>query len=55
MRQSLTDADQVHVQQDVLVQSQDPQSRPEQEVLPIPQENVPHSARHVQGEGLSVE
>lgn len=51
----LTDADEVHVQQDVLVEPQDPQSCPEQELLPIPKDNVPDSARHVQREGLCVE
>ncbi len=43
------------MQQDVLVEPQDPQSRPEQELLAIPKEKVPNSARHVQREGLGVE
>lgn len=43
------------MQQDLLVEPQDPQSCPEQELLSIPKENVPDSARHVQGKGLRVE
>lgn len=53
--QELSDADEVHLQQDVLMETQDSQTRPEQELLAVPEEDVPDSARHVQGEGLSVE
>lgn len=43
------------MQQNVLVQPQDAESGPEQELLPVTEEDVPNSARHVQGEGLRVE
>lgn len=47
--------DEVHLQQDVLVEAQDAQAHPEQELLPVPAEDVPDPARHVQGEGLGVQ
>lgn len=53
--EELSDVDEVHLQQDVLVQAQDAQSRTEQTLLPIPTEDVPHPTRHVQGEGLTVQ
>lgn len=53
--QELSDVDEVHLQQDVLKQTQDPQRGPEQRLLAVPTEHVPNSACHVQGEGLTIE
>lgn len=47
-REELGHVDEVHVQEHVLVQAQDPQSCPEQELFSISAEHVPHAARHVQ-------
>ena len=47
MRFLLTDADEVHVQQDILVESQDPQSGSEQELLAVPEVNIPNSACNI--------
>ena len=54
-REELSDVDEVHLQQDFLEQTQDTQPRPKQALLPVPTEDVPHSTRHVQGEGLTVQ
>lgn len=53
--QELSNVDEVHLQQDVLEQPQDPQRGPEQRLLAVPTEHIPNSACHVQGEGLTVE
>lgn len=53
--QELSDVDEVHLQQDVLVQPQDAETRPEQTLLPVPTEDVPNTTRHVQREGLTVQ
>lgn len=47
--------DEVHLQQDLLEQPQDTEPRPEQALLPVPTEDVPHPTRHVQGERLTVQ
>lgn len=46
-REKLSHVDEVHVQEHVLVQAQDPQGRAEKELLSISAEHVPHTARHV--------
>lgn len=46
--EELGDVDEVHLQQDVLEEAQDPQTRPEQALLTVPAEHVPHAASHVQ-------
>lgn len=53
--QELSDVDEVHLEQDVLKQTQDAQPRPKQTLLPVPTEDVPHPTRHVQGERLAVQ
>lgn len=53
--EELSDVDEVHLEKHVLKQTQDTQTRPEQTLLPVSAEDVPHSARHVQWEGLTVE
>lgn len=52
-RQELSDVDEVHLQQDVLVQTQDPETSSEQTLLAVTTEDVPHATRHVKGEGLT--
>lgn len=47
-REELGHVDEVHVQEHVLVQAQDPQSRAEQELFSVSAEHVPHAARDVQ-------
>lgn len=54
-REELGDVDEVHLQQDVLEEAQDPQAGPEQALLAVPAEHVPHPARHVQRERLTVQ
>lgn len=53
--EELSDVDEVHLQQDVLVQTQDTQASTKQTLLPVPTEYVPHPTRHVQREGLTVQ
>lgn len=53
--EKLSDVDEVHLHQDVLVQTQDAQPRPKQTLLPVSAENVPDPTRHVQREGLTVQ
>lgn len=53
--EELSDVDEVHLEQDVLEETQDAQPRPKQALLAVPTENVPHPARHVQREGLTVQ
>lgn len=53
--EKLSNVDEVHLHQDVLVQPQDAQPRPKQTLLPVSAENVPDSTRHVQREGLTVQ
>lgn len=53
--EELGDVDEVHLEQDFLEQTQDAQPRPKQALLPVPTEDVPHPARHVQREGLTVQ
>lgn len=47
--------DKIHLQQNVLEQTENPQRRPKEGLLAIATEHVPNAARHVQGEGLAVE
>lgn len=54
-RQELSDVDEVHLDQDVLVKPQDAQPGPEQTLLPVSAEHVPDAASHVQREGLTVQ
>lgn len=54
-REKLGHVDEVHVQEHVLVQAQDPQGCAEQELLSVSAEHVPDAARHVQRQGLAVE
>lgn len=54
-RQELSDVDEVHLEQDVLEETQDAQSGPEQTLLAVPAEDVPHPARHVQRQRLTVQ
>lgn len=51
----LSDVDEIHLQQHVLKQTENPQRRPKEGLLAIAAEHVPNAARHVQGEGLAVE
>lgn len=53
--EELGDVDEVHLQQDVLEEAQDPETRPEQTLLTVTAEDVPHTARHVQRQRLTVE
>lgn len=53
--QELSDVDEVHLEQDVLEETQDAQTGPEERLLPVPTEDVPHPARHVQRERLAVQ
>jgi len=53
--QELGDVNEVHLEQDFLEQSQDTEPRPKQALLPVPTEDVPHPARYVQWEGLTVQ
>lgn len=53
--EELRDVDEVHLQQDLLVQTQDPQPRPKQALLAVPAKDVPHPTRHVQWERLTVQ
>lgn len=53
--EELSDVDEVHLQQDVLEESQDPETRPEQTLLTVATEYIPHTARHIQRQRLTVE
>ena len=53
--EELSDVDEVHLEQDVLEETQDAQPRPKQALLAVPTEDVPHPARHVQRERLTVQ
>lgn len=53
--EELSDVDEIHLQQNVLEQAENPQRRPKERLLAIATEHVPNAARHVQGEGLAVE
>lgn len=53
--EELGDVDEVHLQQDVLEEAQDPKARPEQALLTVAAEHIPHTARHVQRQRLTVE
>lgn len=54
-RQELSDVDEVHLKQDVLEQTQDAETRPEQTLLAVPTEDVPDPTRHVQRKRLTVQ
>lgn len=53
--EELGHVDEVHAGQDVLVEAQQTQRSPKQELLAVPTEDVPHAARQVQWQGLAVE
>ena len=54
--EELGDEDEVGLcQERVLVQGEDAQRRPQEEALAIPDQEVPHAARHVQGAAPAVQ
>lgn len=53
--EELSHVDEVHGGQDVLVETQQPQPRAEQELLAVSAEHVPHPARQVQRQRLAVQ
>lgn len=53
--EELGHVDEVHAGEDVLVEAQQAQRRAEQELLTVPAEDVPHPARQVQREGLTIQ
>lgn len=53
--EELGDVDKVHLQQDVLEEAQDPETRPEQTLLTVAAEHIPYTACHVQRQRLTVE
>lgn len=54
-RQKLSDVDEVHVCEDVLVKPQDTQCSAEEKLLTIPTEHVPHTTRNIQRERFTVQ
>jgi hypothetical protein len=48
----LPQLDEVHIQELVLEEAQDPQASAEQELVAVAEENVPNSRGHVQGQRL---
>lgn len=53
--EELSHVDEVHGGEDVLVEAQQAQPRAEQELLVVSAEHVPHPARQVQRQGLTVQ
>lgn len=53
--EELSHVDEVHGGQDVLVEAQHAQRRAEQELLAVPAEHVPHPARQVQWQRLTIQ
>lgn len=53
--EELGHVDEVHAGEDVLVEAQQTQRRPEQELLAVPAEHVPNPTRQVQRQRLTVQ
>lgn len=53
--QELSDVDEVHVCEDVLIKMQDTQCSAEEKLLTITTEHVPHTTRNVQWEWFTVQ
>lgn len=54
-RQELRNVDEVHVREDVTIETQDPEGGAKEKLLTVPAKHVPHATCNVQWQGLTVQ